>query len=584
MHRIMGILVVLLCPVLLIGGEPTPVAKAANLIPDPDYLPKVGDRAVLYSLDSEKIPFDLWCATTSENCRNFIKSMFATDDQGEEANDPSIEAKIVHLTPKTDVQLLSVETVEVEGGKDGAPLKCTYFAIRVLSGPFQGQTLYTLDFHITRLVAPPVPHGAADGDKAAKSIAPGSAPTQVLFDTANVPATEQEAAKLPEPPAPAPAAAPALIELETPDVLAAKQEAAKRPEPPAPAPARIELETPDDLTSKREAAKRPEPPVPVPARIELEIPDDLTSKQEAAKLPEPPAPAPARIELETPDVPTKPIQETAGISAVAPSTLPEASSLPEPVGLESAAPAQDVSSSSAPSPKSHVDILTAETSRRVIPGVEPPALADSSPSSRPASLAQPTLASASPEPPAAPAQLSLPLTPLPEPDIASRAIVRESSAGRPPAVSSPRAQTTGISSQIDRRMLSNPARGVVSAPAKPLSAPEMLTGARARDTAGKTVEALVAYRTLERTHPGSRESRIAIERIKGLTEKLQVDAQEVRAASVMKQAREIEAAGKRTLALSYFQQIVKVYPKTPTARLASEHIKSMGTSSPSPGN
>lgn len=528
MHRIMGILVVLLCPVLLIGGEPTPVAKAANLIPDPDYLPKVGDRAVLYSLDSEKIPFDLWCATTSENCRNFIKSMFATDDQGEEANDPSIEAKIVHLTPKTDVQLLSVETVEVEGGKDGAPLKCTYFAIRVLSGPFQGQTLYTLDFHITRLVAPPVPHGAADGDKAAKSIAPGSAPTQVLFDTANVPATEQEAAKLPEPPAPAPAAAPALIELETPDVLAAKQEAAKRPEPPAPAP--------------------------------------------------------ARIELETPDVPTKPIQETAGISAVAPSTLPEASSLPEPVGLESAAPAQDVSSSSAPSPKSHVDILTAETSRRVIPGVEPPALADSSPSSRPASLAQPTLASASPEPPAAPAQLSLPLTPLPEPDIASRAIVRESSAGRPPAVSSPRAQTTGISSQIDRRMLSNPARGVVSAPAKPLSAPEMLTGARARDTAGKTVEALVAYRTLERTHPGSRESRIAIERIKGLTEKLQVDAQEVRAASVMKQAREIEAAGKRTLALSYFQQIVKVYPKTPTARLASEHIKSMGTSSPSPGN
>ena len=108
--------------------------------------------------------------------------------------------------------------------------------------------------------------------------------------------------------------------------------------------------------------------------------------------------------------------------------------------------------------------------------------------------------------------------------------------------------------------------------------------AQERDAAGKALEALVAYRTLERTHPGSPETRIAVGRIKGLTERLEVDAQEVRAARLMKQARDHEASGNRTLALGYFQQIVRVYPKTPTARLAAERIKTMGTRRPSPGH
>ncbi|WP_026012165.1 hypothetical protein [Singulisphaera acidiphila] len=454
-------LLVLLWPVLVIGGEPTAGEKAAAVIPDPDYVPKVGDRAVLYSLDSEKIPFDLWCASTSPDCRNFIKSMLAPDDENQAAGDPAAEAKLVHLAPKTDVQLLAVETVEVAGAKEGPPLKCTYFAIKVLAGPFQGQTLYTLDFHITRLIPPPAPLGVG-------------------------------------------------AETEAPKTLAAA---------PAPAPTRIELEIVDAPASPREKTKGPETPalVSAPTPIERETTDIPVTNQERGKLPL----APARIERETT---AKPGRATAsGAPAIATQApRPEASSPARPVAFASTAPViLDTSSPSAPSPSllPRADVVTRE-------------------SSQPAS---------------------------PAPGDASTS------------------QRTGIGGpQPARRSLPNPARALVSAPTKPLSAPELLTMAQERDAAGKAVEALVAYRTLERTHPGSQETRIAVGRIKGLTERLEVDAQEVRAGLLMKQARTIEASGNRELASGYFQQIVRVYPKTPTARLAAERIKTMGTSRPTP--
>lgn len=464
MHRMMGMLFVLLWPVLVIGGEPIAGEKAATVIPDPDYVPKVGDRAVLYSLDSEKIPFDLWCASTSPDCRNFIKSLLASDDESQAAGDPAAEAKLVHLAPKTDVQLLAVETVEVEGAKEGPPLKCTYFAIKVLAGPFQGQTLYTLDFHITRLIPPPAPLGAD---------------------------ARTEAPKTP--------------------VAAA-----------APSPSRIELEIVDAPASPRGETKGPETPAQASAstRIGLETPDIPVTNQERGKLPL----APARIELETPAEAGR--ETTSEAPPVAQAPRPKASLPARPVAFASTAPVVlDTSSPSAPSrsPLPRADVVTRESSRRASPTVVSPAPGDASSS-----------------------------------------------------------QKTGIVPQTAQRSLPNPARALVSAPTKPLSPPELLTMAQERDAAGKTVEALVAYRTLERTHPGSQETRIAVGRIKGLTERLEVDAQEVRAALLMKQARTIEASGNRELASGYFQQIVRVYPKTPTARLAAERIKTMGTSRPSP--
>ncbi|SIN67829.1 hypothetical protein SAMN05444166_0026 [Singulisphaera sp. GP187] len=537
MYRLMGILLVVLWPALSLGGERTTEGTAAILIPDPDYVPKVGDRAVLYSLDTEKFPADLWCATTSQDCRNFIKNLFATEgDEAKKANDPATDATIVHLALRTDVQLLSVETVEIEGAKEEPPLKCTYFAIRVLSGPFQGQTLYTLNFHITRLIAPQASLALEAAPETGALEIPDSAPApaQIALETTNAPKTDGAKAQLPEPPA------------------------------PTPAPTRIELESPDIPATYQAESKPIEPSAPVPA------------------------PLPTRIELETPDAPPEPNRDTPGAAAVAPAPLSEASSPPEPVGLEPAAPVQDAPTplpAAAPAPTPRADVTPEESAKPVVSTGPSRAAASTSPAPRPESQVKETLVSNSSESPAnldPPAPLALPLAPLPEskPKRESPDLRSEIPTHRPPAISSPAAQATGSRPQGTLQTLPKQARALVSAPVKPLSALEMLTAARERDTAGKAIEALVAYRVLERTHPGSPQARIAVERIQGLTERLEVDGQEVRAALVMKQARAIEASGNRSLALGYFQQIVKVYPKTPTARLAAERIKTIGTSRP----
>ncbi len=68
---------------------------------------------------------------------------------------------------------------------------------------------------------------------------------------------------------------------------------------------------------------------------------------------------------------------------------------------------------------------------------------------------------------------------------------------------------------------------------------------------GKALDALVAYRVLERTHPATSEAQIAVKRIKELTEKLEVDTQE-RGHWLLKQARSLGASENRPLALGFF--------------------------------
>jgi hypothetical protein len=105
----------------------------------------------------------------------------------------------------------------------------------------------------------------------------------------------------------------------------------------------------------------------------------------------------------------------------------------------------------------------------------------------------------------------------------------------------------------------------------------MLAAARQLDGAGKTFEALAAYRRLIHAHPGTTEARTAALRIPPLDDAIETEIQEKRAARVLERVRSLEAKGERTLVLEYLQQIVAVYPKTATAREAREHLQNFAT-------
>src|SRR5262249_45349047 len=135
-----------------------------------------------------------------------------------------------------------------------------------------------------------------------------------------------------------------------------------------------------------------------------------------------------------------------------------------------------------------------------------------------------------PVPPQAPSALapppaaepSLPPTPLSEPEARSRearggpsvaspatGVLPRPAPGPnptlpspPPALSAPE-EPTSVLSRSERQTTPRKLRGLITAPSSPRPAPEMLAAARERDAAGQTLEAVVAYRSLERTHPGS---------------------------------------------------------------------------------
>jgi len=65
-----------------------------------------------------------------------------------------------------------------------------------------------------------------------------------------------------------------------------------------------------------------------------------------------------------------------------------------------------------------------------------------------------------------------------------------------------------------------------------------------------------------------------------LTDTIDVEAQEARAAFVLKRAADLETAGDVPLALTYFRQVIKVYPRTPSARTAAVRIKALSGEDP----
>lgn len=590
MIRMMGRFVLALASLALITTAPAYGGKTTVLIPQPGYVPKVGDRAVLYSLDNEAIPSDLWCATTSQACRTFLASLFAEEkDEGgagigtEKAAGDTRDEGIVHLAPKTDVQLLERESVELPGANGAPPMKCAYFAIKVLSGPFQGKTLYTLDFHITRLIEPPASGTTTlgAGDQGDVSLAPSleTAPPLIPLgpETTNAPPPPSQTTA---PNATTPTGLPALP-LETPAESPKSVRLANEP------PAQLPGAASDTQVSTSTSA--PAPASTPPQMITLEVEGTpppatvaekpaVTDEETSALVPPPiageaqdpaPAPAPApKIVVSTPATPSgsEPTNQVSSDEARLLAPLPrialESVPTPEPSVEAALPPAHNEVASSAkgqdePAPMiSEVPppLATAATpSAPIAPLAESPprqALiqgADATRPARPEGVSQPSAGAASPPG-------------LPQPEVAAPAETAVASARpQPPETATPRHATP---------IFATPAPG---------PAPDMLAAARQLDGAGKTFEALAAYRRLIHAHPGTTEARTAALRISPLDDAIETEIQEKRAARVLERVRSLEAKGERTLVLEYLQQIVAVYPKTATAREAREHLQNFAT-------
>jgi|GEM_PF-5668969 len=552
MYRMSGPLVRVVAPLwLLLGGICGAFGQSspAVLVPEPGYLPKVGDRAVLFSLDTQKIPSDLWCARTSQDCRDYLNNLFTEPGGKTNLAQPLPESsKVLLIPPKTEVEVVSRETHEVPGTKTGGePIRCTFFGVKIQAGPHQGETLYTLDFHITRLSEPSlvsrdVPPLGDGGDldlaplPTNRSSESAPATTPITLETLNAASdAPSQHSNVNEPKGvPNQAAAPRSIELEL-----ASETTAPSPELPLPSATTSDAPGLDDQTALPPAVAAPnsvgqeQPPL---VSVVESNPDEAQATQEPLK-PE-------------------------SLPVIPQATMPTAESTRQENGLSlEALPPADTTGTEAPAAgKEPV------ANQPMPPPSLPPLDEVRGLQSEPATLPSPVeagLPAESVNPSVTAERISEADVPPADPDQA-----------RQPAPIQPQEGEPTISGGL--RLESQRPQGLfMRAPEPPTSPESMLEKAKQKESEGKTMEAIVAYRALERAHPNSQEGRVATERSREIGEKQRLQAQETSASVVLKRAQELAAGGQTKVAVAYYQQIIKVYPKTNTAEVARKQVQTL---------
>lgn len=584
MRRTMMLLAASLGPVLAVtaGTMASSASGAASTpAPDPGYVPKAGDRAVLYSPGSERIPQDLWCATTKQQWRDFITDLFRDakpEDQGAAG-----AAEILHPAPRTEIELLSCESFPIETGNGEPPLTCTCCTIRVLSGPFQGKTLYTPDFQVARLVEPlsvppasrpATPDGPdcpvsslppAPGLSAPEPVVPGApsgaqrepeqtVPPPDARRTSAVEATASPAVAAPlardqtrrEVDAEVPREAPAVSELPLRAPVAARPKPLETPLPPpptAPGVADLPAAAPGSSPSNRTVT----PPAPRPAAPvapDLQVAAPVTSRPNPAETPRPPRPA-------APAVPPRP--------AVAETMAPPGAARSVPALL---------------------------TDRRLPPArpsrTEPAPASPTIAREGPGALVNPVASAATRVTPRARGTVASRGTAVPLGTAGANAVDPPAAAVNParrPLAARPAPATTRVEAGGE-----DPNRPSVRAPAPPPppAAAALIAAARTLEHEQRRLDAMVQYRNVQKAYPTSPEAGVAAERIAALTGALAIEAEDARARQLVSQARGLEAAGEVSRALAHYHQVVKVYPKTPSARLCSERIRALSGNVSSP--
>lgn len=138
MTRRDALLAVLGLPVLLAADEP----KKPPVTPEPNYTPKAGDRASLYTLTKKGEESTCWCATSESAFREYGKALDIDDADGRKELRES--GRVIRLPSRTSILIL-----EEEDEKTGA------VEIRVLDGPAKSRRLWTPVYHVAKLVKKP---------------------------------------------------------------------------------------------------------------------------------------------------------------------------------------------------------------------------------------------------------------------------------------------------------------------------------------------------------------------------------------------------------------------------------------------
>ena len=138
MTRRDALLAVLGLPVLLAADEP----KKPPVTPEPNYTPKAGDRASLYTLTKKGEESTCWCATSEYAFKEYDKAIEIDDDDGlKELRD---SGRVIRVASRTAILVLS-ERDEKTGAVE----------IRILEGPAKSRRLWTPVYHVARLIKKP---------------------------------------------------------------------------------------------------------------------------------------------------------------------------------------------------------------------------------------------------------------------------------------------------------------------------------------------------------------------------------------------------------------------------------------------
>lgn len=132
-------------------AKEAPKAKYADRA-DPDYEPKVSDKAVLLSELKTGERIETWSTFNAPDFRAYSRSFLTKDrDQRREMSDRGLVAHLKPLTPVLVVELEEIVHRDIKGD-DGNPETSDMATVRVLEGPMKGKKLCVSTWSVVRMI------------------------------------------------------------------------------------------------------------------------------------------------------------------------------------------------------------------------------------------------------------------------------------------------------------------------------------------------------------------------------------------------------------------------------------------------
>jgi hypothetical protein len=136
---------------------------APEMVPEPGYRPKLGDRVTLHSVTKEGKPSTAWLTADRHDFRDYARSLRARDRAG--MREMREAGKMIELESGASVLVIDVEEVRYSEGEYETS---TMITVRLLDGEKKGQKLCTPAYYAARLVPRPGTILASPAERAEK--------------------------------------------------------------------------------------------------------------------------------------------------------------------------------------------------------------------------------------------------------------------------------------------------------------------------------------------------------------------------------------------------------------------------------